>query len=227
MKALVFASALLLAPVAAAEAPVLTARGRVDASHLSLLGGTQGVGLGFLLAAPPVPESRPTAFGGELFVLPSTGVLELRGAGQWQLTSGKGAFQASAQLGLTAYGVVRGPADLGLGPHAGLIASLGGPRFEGFLGAQAGLEAFLRTGGPRVPLRALLGARGRLGPWGLALTARAGVDFEGGLYATWRGDVLLALSWYGREVSPLPLGEGQGEGLPPAESTEASAPPRP
>ena len=215
MKALVFSTALLLAPVAAAEAPVLTARGRVDASHLSLLAGPQGVGLGFLLAAPPAPESRPTAFGGELFVLPSTGVLELRGAGQWQLTSGEGLFHASAQLGITAYGVVRGPADLGAGPHAGLTASLGGPRLEGFLGAQAGLEAFLRTGGPRVPLRALLGARGRLGPWGLALTARAGVDLERGLSATWRGDVLLALSWYGRVVEapadvPSPSGRGPG-----------------
>jgi hypothetical protein len=212
MKALVFSSALLLAPVAAAEAPVLTARGRVDASNLSLLAGPQGVGVGFLLAAPSVPGSRPTALGGELFVLPSTGVLELRGAGQWQLTSGEGAFQASAQLGLTTYGVVRGPTDLGAGPHASLTASLGGPRLEAFLGAQAGLEAFLRTGGPRVPLRALLGARGRLGPWGLALTARAGVDLERGLSATWRGEVLLALSWYGRVVEA---------------PTEASAPPRP
>ncbi len=213
MKALVFSSALLLAPVAAAEAPVLTARGRVDASHLSLLAGPQGVGLGFLLAAPPVPGSRPTAFGGELFVLPSTGVLELRGAAQWQLSSGEGLLQASGQLGLTTHGVVRGPADLGLGPHAGLTASLGGPRLEAFLGAQAGLEAFLRTGGPRVPLRALLGARGRLGPWGLALTTRAGVDLERGLSPTWRGEVLLALSWYGR-VSEAP-------------PTAASAPPRP
>jgi hypothetical protein len=164
MKALAFSSMLLLAPVAAAEAPLLTARGRVDTSHLSLLAGPQGVGLGFLLARPPVPEARPTAFGGELFVHPSTGVLELRGAGQWQLSSGEGVLQASAQLGLTTYGVVRGPADVGLGPHAGLTASLGGPRLEGLLGAQAGLEAFLRTGGPRVPLRLLLGARGRLGP---------------------------------------------------------------
>lgn len=213
MRALVLTSALLLAPVAAAEAPLLTARGRVEASHLSLLAGPQGVGLGFLLAAPPVPDSRPVAFGGELFVLPSTGVLELRGAGQWQLTSGEGAFQASAQLGLTTYGVVRGPADLGLGPHAGLTASLGGPRLEAFLGAQAGLEAFLRTGGPRVPLRALLGTRGRLGPWGLALTTRAGVDLERGLSPTWRGEVLLALSWYGRVVEEPP--------------TAASAPPRP
>ncbi|WNG45837.1 hypothetical protein F0U60_18250 [Archangium minus] len=204
MKALVFSSALLLASVATAEAPVLTTRGRVDASHLTLLAGPQGVGLGFLLAAPLEPESRPTAFGGELFVLPSTGVLELRGAGQWQLTSDEGVFQASAQLGLTTYGVLRGPADLGLGPHAGLTASLGGPRLEGFLGAQAGVEAFLRTGGPRVPLRALLGARGRLGPWGLALTARAGMDLERGLSATWRGDVLLALSWYGRFVEVPP-----------------------
>ena len=198
VRALVFSGALLLAPVAAAEAPVLTARGRVDASHLSLLAGPQGVGLGFLLARPSESESRPTALGGELFVLPSTGVLELRGAGQWQLSSGQGAFQASAQLGLTAYGVVRGPADVGLGPHAGLTASLGSPRLEGFLGAQAGLEAFLRTSGPRVPVRALLGARGRLGPLGLALTARAGVDLERGLSPTWRGDMLLALSWYGR-----------------------------
>ncbi|WP_375769299.1 hypothetical protein NR798_00025 [Archangium gephyra] len=217
MRALVFSTALLLAPVATADAPVLTARGRVDDSHLSLLAGPQGVGLGFLLAAPPVPGSRPTAFGGELFVLPSTGVLELRGAGQWQLTSGQGPFQASAQLGLTTYGVVRGAADLGLGPHAGLTASLGGPRLEALLGAQAGLEAFLRTGGPRLPVRALLGARGRLGPWGLALTARGGVDFERGLSATWRGDVLLALSWYGR------VSEATPEGPP----TAASAPPRP
>ncbi|PTL77126.1 hypothetical protein [Vitiosangium sp. GDMCC 1.1324] len=211
---LVFSGALLLAPVAAAEAPVLTARGRVDASHLSLLAGPQGVGLGFLLARPPVPDSRPIAAGGELFFHPSSGVLELRGSGQWQLSSGERAFSASAQLGLTAYGVVRGPADAGLGPHAGLTLGLGGPRLEGFLGAQAGLETFLRTGGPRFPLRALLGGHGRLGPWGLTLTARAGVDLEHGLHATWRGDVLLALSWYGRVPNP-------------EVTTEASAPPRP
>lgn len=213
MKALVFSGALLLAPVAAAEAPVLTARGRVEASHLSLLAGPQGVGLGFLLARPPVPDARPTAFGGELFVHPSTGVLELRGAGQWQLGSGESTACASAQLGFTAYGVVRGPADVGLGPHAGLTFGFGGERLEGFLGAQAGLEAFLRSGGPRFPLRLLLGGRGRLGPVGLSLTARAGVDLEHGLYATWRGDVLLGLDWFGRGPNPM--------------TTEASAPPRP
>jgi hypothetical protein len=213
VSSLVFSSTLLLAPVAAAEAPVLTSRGRVDDSHLSLLAGPQGVGLGFLLARPPVPDARPTAFGGELFVHPSTGVLEMRGAGQWQLGSGQRAACASAQLGFTAYGVVRGPADVGLGPHAGLTVGLGGERLEGLLGAQAGLEAFLRTGGPRFPLRVLLGGRGRLGPVGLALTARAGVDLEHGLYPTWRGDVLLAVGWYGRGPNPV--------------TTESSAPPRP
>jgi hypothetical protein len=213
VSSLVFSSALLLAPVAAAEAPVLTARGRVDDSHLSLLAGPQGVGMGFLLARPPMSGARPIAFGGELFVHPSPGVLELRGAGQWQLGSGEHAACASAQLGFTAYGVVRGPADVGLGPHAGLTVGLGGERLEGFLGAQAGLEAFLRTGGPRFPLRVLLGGRGRLGPVGLALTARAGVDVEHGLYATWRGDVLLAVSWYGRGPNPV--------------TTESAAPPRP
>ncbi|WNG20285.1 hypothetical protein [Cystobacter fuscus] len=202
MKPLVFCCALLLAPVAAAEAPLLTARGRVDASHLSLLGGTQGVGVGFLLAQAPRPDARPTAYGGEFFVQPTPGVLELRGAGQWQLTPGAGAFSASAQLGLTAYGVVRGPADVGLGPHAGLFVGLGGTHVEGFLGAQAGLEAFLRTGGPRVPLRLLLGGRGRLGAVGLALSARAGVDLERGVQATLRGDVLLALDWYGTGPNP-------------------------
>jgi len=202
MKPLVISCALLLAPVAAAEAPLLTARGRVDASHLSLLGGTQGVGVGFLLAQAPRPGARPNAYGGEFFVQPTPGVLELRGAGQWQISPDPGLVHASAQLGLTAYGVVRGPADVGLGPHAGLFVGLGGPRVEGFLGAQAGLEAFLRTGGPRVPLRVLLGGRGRLGAVGLALTARAGVDLERGVQATWRGDVLLALDWYGTGPNP-------------------------
>ncbi|QRN97476.1 hypothetical protein JRI60_52595 [Archangium violaceum] len=212
MRALVFSGALLLAPLAAAEAPILTARSRVDDSRLSLFAGPQGVGVGFLLARPAGPDVRPTAFGGELFVHPGSGVLELRGAGQWRLGSGEGAFSASAQLGLTALGVVRGPADVGLGPHGGLFVGLGGPRLEGFLGVQAGAEAFLRTGGPRFPVRTVLGGRGRLGPVGLTLTARAGMDLEHDLYATWRGDVLLSLDWYGR--------------FPP-DATEASAPPRP
>ncbi|WP_257457723.1 hypothetical protein [Archangium lipolyticum] len=212
MKALVFSTVLLLASVAAAEAPILTARSRVDDSRLSLFAGPQGVGVGFLLPRAPEPGVRPTAFGGEFFVHPGSGVLELRGAGQWRLGSGEGSFSASAQLGLTAYGVVRGPADAGLGPHGGLFVGLGGPRLEGFLGAQAGAEAFLRTGGPRFPLRAVLGGHGRLGPLGLTLTARAGVDLEHGLSPTWRGDVLLSLDWYGR-FSPA--------------ATEASAPPRP
>ena len=50
LSALVVSGALLLAPVASAEPPVLTASGRVDDSHVSLLAGPQGVGLGFLLA---------------------------------------------------------------------------------------------------------------------------------------------------------------------------------
>lgn len=213
MRALVLTGALLLAPVASAEAPLLTARDRVDSAHLSLLAGPHGVGLGFLLPRPALPDVRPSAFGGELFVLPGTGVLEVRGSAQWRLTSGEGSFSASAQLGLTALGVVRGPADVGLGPHGGLFAGFGGPRLEGFLGAQAGTEAFLRTGGPRSPLRGLLGVRGRLGALGLALTARAGVDLEPTLSPTWRGDVVLALGWYG--VAPT------------VETTAASAPPRP
>ena len=202
MKALVLCGALLLAPVAAAEAPLLTAHSRVDDSQLSLLAGSSGAGVGFLLTRPPVPDSRPGAFGGELFLQPASGVLELRGAGQWQLGACERLFCASAQLGATVYGVLRGATDVGLGPHAGLFVGLGGRRLEGFVGVQAGLEAFLRTGGPRVPLRLVLGGRGRLGPVGLALSARAGADVEGGLYPTWRAEVLLALSWYGAGPNP-------------------------
>jgi hypothetical protein len=216
MKApLFFTAALLLAPVASADAPLITARSRVEASHLSLLVGTHGVGLGFLLPRPPVPDARPTAFGGELLVHPGEGVLELRGSGQWQLSSGERAFSTSAQLGLTVLGVVRGPADLGLGPHAGFFVGLGGQHLEGFLGAQAGTEVFFRTGGPRFPLRGVLGARGRLGGLGLALTARAGVDLEHDLYATWRGDVQLSLDWYGTTPTET------------SDATAGSAPPRP
>jgi len=128
MRALVLTGALLLAPVASAEAPLLTARSRVDSAHLSLLAGPHGVGLGFLLPRPALPDVRPSAFGGELFVLPGTGVLEVRGSAQWRLTSGEGAFSASAQLGLTALGVVLALGWYGVAPTVETTAASAPPR---------------------------------------------------------------------------------------------------
>ena len=69
-------------------------------------------------------------------------------------------------------------------------------QLEKEVGAQAGAEYFLRTGGPRLPVRALLGLRGRLASVGLGLVLRGGQDFEPGLSPTWRGEALLTLCWH-------------------------------
>jgi hypothetical protein len=196
MRRLLVTGLLLLAGGVAAEPPALSARSRVEPSHVSVLAGTRGFGLGLSLAREPTGEGRPGALSAELLYVPADGVLELAGARQWRLT-GEGLLAASMHLGVVAYGVLRGPADVGIGPSAGLFVGLGGPAVEVFLGGQAGAEAFLRTGGARVPLRGLLGLRGRVGTVGLGLTGRAGVDVEPGLYPTWRGEVLLVVSGYG------------------------------
>jgi hypothetical protein len=182
-----------VASAALAEAPVLSAHSRVEGSRVGLLLAPHGVGAGVVLAQE---GEAPVTLSAEALYIPGTGVAEVRGAWQRRLT-GEGLFSASVQVGLVGYGVLRGPADVGLGPHVGLFAGLGGSHLEGFLGAQAGAEYFLRTGGPRLPVRGLLGLRGRLGNVGLGLVLRGGQDFEPGLSPTWRGEALLSLCWHG------------------------------
>ena len=175
MKALVFCGVLLLAPVAAAEAPVLTARGRVDASHLSLLAGTQGVGLGFLLARlsrARRPGPPPSAASSSSTPPPACWRRAAPASGSSPRARGPSRPRRSSGSPRMAW--CAAPRTWASGRTRASPRASAAPVSRASSAPEAGLEAFLRTGGPRVPLRLLLGARGRLGPWGLALTARAG-----------------------------------------------------
>jgi hypothetical protein len=195
MRAFILAALVLLAPLAHAEAPVLTARSRVEGSHLALLLAPNGLGVG-IQRSSPTRGAGAYGLAAELLYLPATGTVELRHAHQLQLAGG-GLFALSLAAGVSGYGVFRGPVNVGAGPVLGVFAGLGGTQWEVLLGAQGGAEYFLATGGPRFPVRGVLGAQGRVGEWGVSLTARAGADLEPGRYATLRGDAVLAVSWYG------------------------------
>lgn len=181
---------------ALAESGWLTARGRLAPElRVEAWGGPRSVGAGFLRPDEP---GAPAGLGAEVaYVIPDR-VLTLRAGRAWQLTR-TGFATASATLGGAAWFVPQVDFDLGIGPHAGLALALGGERFTVDLGLQAGLEIFVRYGGPRVPVRAQLGASLRLGEWAVGAMARAGADVLPGEGFVGRGEVILSLSWFGLE----------------------------
>ncbi|MFZ5442175.1 MAG: hypothetical protein ACOZQL_19360, partial [Myxococcota bacterium] len=154
-------------------------------------GGSRSVGAG--LVRPDGPGARGALSAEALYVFTDRTV-ELRGARVWQLTPTQGAT-ASVTLGAAAH-VVPAPFDVGLGPHAGLNLSLGGPTFTVDLSLQSGAEFFYARLAPRLPQRAGLGLQLRLGRWALGVQARMGVDVLPGEGWVGRGEVVASLAWF-------------------------------
>lgn len=148
-------------------------------------------------SASQTSDVNAGALSAELAYAPLDGVGELRAARSWQLTDPHRLFSSSLLIGASSYLVVKGPVDFGIGPNAGIFAGWGRRNWEVWFGAQGGVEAFVRTGGPRFPVRALVGVRGRTGDIGASLTARGGTDFDPEYAMAWRGEVVLTVGWYG------------------------------
>lgn len=186
----------LLASTAWAEAGWLTARGRLAPElRVEAWGGSRSLGAGFV--RPDADDARAGTSLEALYVFTDRTV-ELRGARVWQLTVNRFAT-ASATLG-AAFHVVPSPADVGLGPHAGLNLALGGAVFTVDLGLQTGAEFFFSMLAPRLPQRASLGLNLRLGHWGLGVQARMGADVMPGNGWVGRGEVMASLSWFSARV---------------------------
>jgi hypothetical protein len=145
--------------------------------------GSPELGMGLL---------HPRGLGAEAALFPLDGVLEFR-AGRvfpwvrWER------FGLAAFAGATLVGVLRGPVDLGLGPHVGLVAGWTWSGFQIEGGLTVGAEGFARSFGPRIPARFLLRLGPRFETWDLLLSARTGADFEPGLYFRLRYQVTVGI----------------------------------
>ena len=166
------------------------AHGRVtEGQRIEVFAGPGSAGASFTTAAEP-----RAAWAAEFSWGFAGRTGELRGAHLWQLNQ-TGFATVSAQLGVEVLLVPVGGLDLGAGPQLGLTLSLGGRRFNVDVGAQLAVEAFVISGGPRVPLRAVLGLNGLISHVSVAVMARAGVDVEAGRPFVGRAEVVVALGW--------------------------------
>jgi len=193
MMRLLWALALLLAAPAWAEATLAAAPGfPPEGAQASAVLTSRGFGASLLWPRGD-PSSRAASVA-EVHFSPLDALLEVRGGAVWRLGA-SGPWSFSAQAGGSVLVPTVGPLDAGVGPMGGLSVGLGNESFEGFAGAQAGAELFLRGPAVRVPLRALLGVRARVGGLSASLVARGGVDLEPGFFPTFRGEVALLLGW--------------------------------
>lgn len=184
------AMVMLISTSAMAEAGWLSARGRIERNlRIEAWGGTRSVGAGVLRP----DESNPrAALTGELVYAYFDRALELRGARVWQLTTHdftNVTFSAGGAAHLVPENI-----DGGLGPHAALTFSFGGPVFAVNLGLQTGAELFFRALYWRLPERISLGVQFRTGDWALSLVGRTGVDIIPTGFVL-RGEAMLSLSW--------------------------------
>lgn len=180
----------LFSAVVHAEAGWLSARGRIEQNlRIEAWGGTRSFGAGVLR---PDTDNTSAALTGELAYAYFDRALELRGARVWQLT--KHDFtNITVSAGGSAH-LVPENIDGGLGPHAALTFSFGGPFFSVNLGLQTGAELFFRALYWRLPERISLGIQLRTGDWALSLVGRTGVDIIPTGFVL-RGEAMLSLSW--------------------------------
>lgn len=184
------------AATSSAEAGWLSARGRLlPETRLEAFVGTRSFGAGVLRTDTGNPRAGLTFEGVVGFTDRDA---ELRGARVWQVTQ-TGFATTSVSLGGAAFIVPdRAAFDLGIGPHASLALSLGGPVFSVDLSLQTGLEVFLRQqGAPRLPQRAGLGLHLRVSEFTIAAMARIGADLFPGRNFVGRGEVMLSVGWLG------------------------------
>lgn len=184
------------AAISSAEAGWLSARGRlVPETRVEAFVGTRSFGVGVLRTDTGNPRAG-LAFEGVVGFTDRDA--ELRGARVWQVTQ-TGFATTSVSLGGAAFIVPdRAAFDLGIGPHASLALSLGGPVFSVDLSLQTGLEVFLRQqGAPRLPQRAGLGLHLRVSEFTIAAMARIGADVFPGRNFVGRGEVMLSVGWLG------------------------------
>lgn len=192
---LVFVLMLLSGSSALADASILLSTARIEALPRAALLGAAKTSSGFGVGAGTAFGWTPRrSFGGEVLLWLPTGVVETRGGIGWQLWQ-SGLLSLSAQTGGALLVVGRSALDVGLGPELGVTFGVGRGRWEVALGAQAGAEFFVRSFGPRVPLRALLQARWGRGPVNLTLFTRGGADLESGTQAAIRLEAGATLGW--------------------------------
>ena len=95
--------------------------------------------------------------------------------------------------------VIAGPLNVGLGPQAGLNLSLGGKALSVDLGLLTGAEFFVNSFLARLPQRGALGINARIGSLSIGASARIGADIVPGQGFVGRGELVLALGWFGFE----------------------------
>lgn len=186
-------SALFASPAFAEAAFVTSSAHLEEGRKVEVSIGTRAFGVGMLVA-----DSPSTAVGAEGLFAPGDRVFELRGARQWRLTPAARTFSLSAQAGAAVFATAAGPFDGGAGPEGGLTLGWGWEHFAVDVGAQAGAELFVRSGGPRFPLRLLLGLGTRLGRVGLGVWGRAGADVEAGRPPAFRLEAAVALRLFSK-----------------------------